>query len=1437
MRTSNSSDDEPQEHDNVGSLSYSAVDIQSSGSVSNSHKKRTRLLHQWLKFSDRVVLITNEIPKDMAPSQAKNVQTYAMQILRINPWPIPPNLLKIIQKANARALSYSVSMSFYHILSKRFFGSTWIGRNYLNSSVEEDGSLETNELVYFQSKIMDPNCFAVIELVATKHDLQQQKITGQYACGWALMKPFVCDTSTMNLNKQKSEGESILSLNVIGGTPRKLLTMKRDSIDEIGDKRVATINISFSKIQLEPNLVQENEIIGADCPVAGLQTCCFTYPDDRGKINDACIGGELMKNGASWLLNPCVSPALASTYRLMVNNSKVSIHRRLEYEESLLHYVNEIYLDAASTKKKNIFGRAKLVKQCVPLNGSGSIKGEIISRALKFGIHNGHALRGNKWYGVELSETYHDLDSLQSNRSIHIDGFVKHRLCALVSILQYSVKIARTTTKSHAEQAGKGTLISSDIINVVAGCQVYLPYDGKLLRLKNTKSKQNKVVCTLLHGSSCRIFTSNHIFSPDKILQSAERKTNTVEFELRCYDGSSRELCNETSSDDDDKDFSDTSDNASNYSPNSIKHRHNTREEAVMASPEVMKREINDTDSEELESSMISGDTFFNFLRILETDDTDTEAAVLSNKDSGTHLIRGKCTENDLASNIAVSKPDPIIAIMCEDAPLLEDADKNSSNSVDEETLNARQVDKVEDCCPRDNGNKMNIGSMLAGKKKEDPPRHSVRNVEDETDCATRTMQQQCSADLAKKASEVETDAIKQEACKNIRSKGDVYDISIQFVSYAASKSNTSLPQSIFFTFKFYDQTYTETSHFILNNSGISDSEIFTKPRLLIAENSPQSNMVQFHYYLSSLQPNERNAFVRYLETKNMFADVWDADSRMHIGTFLLPMKLLIAENGTMTQISKTFDVVSTRNVEFDGGEMIIHARKLIPGPIVGYVSVCLKNEVKRVGKTCDWEPTNQTEMARTPCRVGTCLLIDTDDELENMMTSIMKDSRYGKNMKSSTSRNRKSIWYNSMRRHKLASLAAARREMNQCDPRVAFFKDLMRDYKGPFYDEYKSLEVVKWYRQSVKKDFIQRHLAQSITKEMSLHPHLGQLIFFEFELTNPLNKSERFLIENSNPELRVVVESQEWSHLRQFVTPAVEISWSFPVERCVIDLDSNNEAHLMVNAHETVSIPFVFRHDFPSSASKGCHERYNITVKFIGTTHGDAVTCLSIDVFPPDSPIVDRTFYINASAGEVVRRSIKYFDNGHMAMINNPEIKRSNASFVRCIDLTSSCSVVCEWKCSDKVNEFQHVDVTYHCGDEYHLKEEFFVLFYADRYQSVLKECMHFVVAVKIPLYGTSFIGQFIQNSIFICSEKRTQNVAFFSDINNDLALFDAPKPFQLSHDLQNQALLKFKFLQPGFHKVIIHLVDQKTKKLVCAWMLRATCQLPTVSKVIAMV
>eukprot|EP00957_Ditylum_brightwellii_P045824 3476808-Ditylum_brightwellii.AAC.1 len=170
---------------------------------------------------------------------------------------------------------------------------------------------------------------------------------------------------------------------------------------------------------------------------------------------------------------------------------------------------------------------------------------------------------------------------------------------------------------------------------------------------------------------------------------------------------------------------------------------------------------------------MISGDTFFNFLRILETDDTDTEAAVLSNKDSGTHLIRGKCTENDLASNIAVSKPDPIIAIMCEDAPLLEDADKNSSNSVDEETLNARQVDKVEDCCPRDNGNKMNIGSMLAGKKKEDPPRHSVRNVEDETDCATRTMQQQCSADLAKKASEVETDAIKQEACKNIRSKGD----------------------------------------------------------------------------------------------------------------------------------------------------------------------------------------------------------------------------------------------------------------------------------------------------------------------------------------------------------------------------------------------------------------------------------------------------------------------------------------------------------------------------------------------------------------------------------------------------------------------------------------------------------------------------------------
>jgi hypothetical protein len=42
-----------------------------------------------------------------------------------------------------------------------------------------------------------------------------------------------------------------------------------------------------------------------------------------------------------------------------------------------------------------------------------------------------------------------------------------------------------------------------------------------------------------------------------------------------------------------------------------------------------------------------------------------------------------------------------------------------------------------------------------------------------------------------------------------------------------------------------------------------------------------------------------------------------------------------------------------------------------------------------------------------------------------------------------------------------------------------------------------------------------------------------AKTLFFEFPLSNPFGHEERFLIEISDPELRIVTSFDEWSNLR----------------------------------------------------------------------------------------------------------------------------------------------------------------------------------------------------------------------------------------------------------------------------------------------------------------
>ena len=64
------------------------------------------------------------------------------------------------------------------------------------------------------------------------------------------------------------------------------------------------------------------------------------------------------------------------------------------------------------------------------------------------------------------------------------------------------------------------------------------------------------------------------------------------------------------------------------------------------------------------------------------------------------------------------------------------------------------------------------------------------------------------------------------------------------------------------------------------------------------------------------------------------------------------------------------------------------------------------------------------------------------------------------------------------------------------------------------FDDHLESMALINWYRQSQKKNMLQRVLSKSLVSTVDIHPRFGKTVFFEQPFTNPYGHEERFVIE-----------------------------------------------------------------------------------------------------------------------------------------------------------------------------------------------------------------------------------------------------------------------------------------------------------------------------------
>ena len=127
-------------------------------------RKRMR----WLSFAkSKVVFGLDQLHPADIPLMTSKPRGVAISFECLSNWPAP-NLF--FDANDGYDIVIHLSMSCFHLKSKCFFGSTWMGAPVALNTRENAAlyDIDYADVVYLITRISDPNCIAILEIVASK---------------------------------------------------------------------------------------------------------------------------------------------------------------------------------------------------------------------------------------------------------------------------------------------------------------------------------------------------------------------------------------------------------------------------------------------------------------------------------------------------------------------------------------------------------------------------------------------------------------------------------------------------------------------------------------------------------------------------------------------------------------------------------------------------------------------------------------------------------------------------------------------------------------------------------------------------------------------------------------------------------------------------------------------------------------------------------------------------------------------------------------------------------------------------------------------------------------------------------------------------------------------------------------------------------------------
>lgn len=166
---------------------------------------------KWVSFfKSKISFGFQHLGPAYVPSMSSERKGMAVCLEKVGGWSIPSQVLKEFGKGEYD-ITAQLSFSMFHLNSSTFFGSTWMGPSVSlgnsHSKIPKVIDFDYVDIVYMISRITDPSCIGVIEIVVSKFDskrnlvasqfgygLKQNKLVNHlivcYSCGWTMLNLF-----------------------------------------------------------------------------------------------------------------------------------------------------------------------------------------------------------------------------------------------------------------------------------------------------------------------------------------------------------------------------------------------------------------------------------------------------------------------------------------------------------------------------------------------------------------------------------------------------------------------------------------------------------------------------------------------------------------------------------------------------------------------------------------------------------------------------------------------------------------------------------------------------------------------------------------------------------------------------------------------------------------------------------------------------------------------------------------------------------------------------------------------------------------------------------------------------------------------------------------------------------------------------------------------